>query len=96
MTGSAAERVSACYATQELSKAPVLIIAICQLNMHPAHHPINARCVQEPECIFVVGTAHFSEQSAEDVDRVIEVSSHQSTSAQSYIDRLTLLCALEW
>ena len=37
---------------------------------------MNARCVEEPEYIFVVGTAHFSEQSAEDVDRVIEVGSH--------------------
>lgn len=92
VTRSAAERVSACYATQGLSKAPVLIIAICQLTTHPAHHPMNARCVQEPECIFIVGTAHFSEQSAEDVARVIEVGSHQSTFAQLNIDRLTSLC----
>jgi pheromone shutdown protein TraB len=28
---------------------------------------------QEPELVFVVGTAHFSDQSADDVVRVIEV-----------------------
>ena len=44
VTGSAAERVSSCYATQALSKAPVLIIAICQLNTRSAHYFINSRC----------------------------------------------------
>ncbi len=29
--------------------------------------------LQEPEYVFVVGTAHFSEASADDVERVIEV-----------------------
>ena len=29
--------------------------------------------LQEPEYVFVVGTAHFSEKSADDAERVIEV-----------------------
>lgn len=34
------------------------------------------RVSQEPEYVFVVGTAHFSERSADDVERVIEVCHH--------------------
>ena len=38
-------------------------------NLLTPHHML----AQEPECVFIVGTVHFSERSAEDAAAVIQV-----------------------